>query len=316
MDCPICNRRTPAARANCLYCGAVLPVRKIEVAPLQRMLESFESAFNVVLNPRFSRLDDHTNARFAQALQIELSEAEAFLAANKCLPVQRCSNRQEAELVAALIRTCGIGASVIADEELHLRQELLRARRLALVGGQLDIRHASGESTLPISEIGLLVIGVLKNKRTDFAERGTGITRNANQVVEFSEYYSDEMLLDVYTTTGRSSFRIKSDSFDYSGLVSPLAFRIELNFQAAINQLLSGIPHAILDNDFSKVHHLLARAWPERSHSEARGVKRAGPGYKPVAQSSIVSDNRDQFERYSRLMFFTQSGRPSASSAG
>lgn len=305
MNCPNCNRRTPAARSSCIYCGAELPVSKIEVAPSQRLLESYERAFNVVLDPTFSRLDENTVPRFAQALQIEVSEAQAFVAANKNVPVQRCLNRQEAELIAALIRTCGVGAKVVADEDMQPGRELMRARRIAIEGDALHLRHASGELQMPTADIRLLVIGYLKNKRVDFAERGSGIARNANNVVEFSEFYSDEMLLDVYTSSLASSFRIKSDSFDYSGLVSPLAFRIELNFQAAINRLRERVPQAALDNDFLKVRHLLARAWPERSHSESRGVKRAGPGYKPVAQSSVISDNRDQFERYSRLMFLS-----------
>lgn len=305
MDCPNCNRRTPAARANCMYCGVALPVSKIEVAPHQKLLEYFDRAYNVVLNPGFLRLDENTVPRFAQALQMELGEAEAFIRANKTVPVQRCLNRQEAELVAALIRTCGVGATVVADDEMQVGRELMRAKCVALSEREIYVRHSSGEFVLPVSEVRLMVIGALKNKRVDFAERGVGIARNANNVVEFSEYYSDEMMLDIYTSDLATSFRIKSDSFDYSGLVFPLAFRIELNFQAAINRLHSGIPNATLDNDFTKVRQLLARAWPERSHTEARGVKRAGPGYKPVAQSSVISDNRDQFERYSRLMFLS-----------
>jgi hypothetical protein len=34
-------------------------------------------------------------------------------------------------------------------------------------------------------------------------------------------------------------------------------------------------------------------------------LKRGGIGFKAVTQASIISDNRDQFERYSRLMFLT-----------
>src|SRR5690242_18114118 len=51
MNCPDCGRRTPSARASCQYCAADLPVTRIEVAPPQRPIESFEQAFNTILNP-------------------------------------------------------------------------------------------------------------------------------------------------------------------------------------------------------------------------------------------------------------------------
>ncbi|HTF38531.1 MAG TPA: hypothetical protein VK651_09495, partial [Blastocatellia bacterium] len=57
--------------------------------------------------------------------------------------------------------------------------------------------------------------------------------------------------------------------------------------------------------DFAKMRRLLGRAWPERSRNESRGLKRTGISFRAVAQASVVSDNRDQFDRYSRLMFLS-----------
>src|SRR5262245_40627554 len=98
MTCATCDRRTPAARATCMYCGAMLAVTRIEVAPAQRALESFERAFNVVLEPKHARKDANTVSRFAAALQLETAEAEAFVTADKCVPVARCLSQQESEL--------------------------------------------------------------------------------------------------------------------------------------------------------------------------------------------------------------------------
>jgi hypothetical protein len=63
-----------------------------------------------------------------------------------------------------------------------------------------------------------------------------------------------------------------------------------------------------LDSDFARMRALLARAWPERTRNEARGIKRTGISYRPVAKASMVSDNRDQFDRYSRLIFIFAAG--------
>lgn len=309
-NCPACSRRTPAARAKCMYCGALLPVTKIETAPAQRTLESFEHAFNAVIEPRLSHLDENSEARFAAALQIELHEAQAFIAANKRVPIARCQNRQEAELIAALISTCGVGCTVVPDEDLRLESALIRARKIIVVGDNLNIRHSGGEIVVPLPEIKLMVLGLLKNTQVHFAETSGNSNRNSGGVVDTAEFRSDEMLLDIYATSLEKSCRLKADGFDYSSLVSPLAFRVEANFQAALQGLQYVARNATLDNDFPRIKSLLARAWPERSRTEARGLKRGGIGFKAVTQSSIISDNRDQFERYSRLMFLAVEEKP------
>ena len=155
------------------------------------------------------------------------------------------------------------------------------------------------------TDIKLLVIGALKHSRVDYSEGASGRRSQSGNVLDLAEYRSDETMLDVYGQTLESSFRIKADGFDYSGLVSPLSFRADQNFQAAIKVLNNAAPQAILDDDFPRMRSLLERAWPERTRNEARGIKRKGLAYRPVAQSSVISDNRDQFDRYSRLMFIS-----------
>jgi hypothetical protein len=304
-DCPDCGRRTPAARGSCMYCGTALPVSSIQTAPRQRALESFERAFNTVLDPAHSRLDDRSETLLAQALNIEQAEAHAFISAGKRLPLARSQTRQEAELIAALIRTCGLGASVVADEDLKVGLELIRARRIERTAEELTVHYAGGAMAVPRSEIRVLVVGMLRNTRVDYIESRAGMRGQGPAVVDTSEFRSDETLLDVYATTFDKSFRIRSDAFDYSGLVWPLSFQAETNFQSAIASLHGAIPHATVEDDFARIRGLLSRAWPERSRVEARGVRRAGVSHRPVAQSSLVSDNRDQFERYSRLVFLS-----------
>lgn len=306
MNCPACARRTPSARGTCLYCSAVLPVTKIESAPPQRTIDNFERAFNTILDPARKPGDDRAEAALASALKIEMAEAQTFVRAGKRVPLARSQTRQEAELIASLVRTCGLEAIVIADEELRLDAELIRARKIVHSDAALEVRHPGGTAIVPLSELRLLVVGALHNTRVDYTEGVTTSRGQSNNVLDSSEYRSEETLLDVYATSFDQSFRIKSDAFDYSGLVSSLSFRAEMNFQAALSALQSAAPHARVDDDFARMKKLLARAWPERSKTEARGVRRAGLAYRPVAQSSVVSDNRDQFDRYSRLMFITE----------
>jgi hypothetical protein len=355
MNCPDCGRRTPSARASCQYCGADLPVTQIEVAPPQRPIESFEQAFNTILDPSRRRAgvqaaagrSDHggipalrdnagsdfsgtehsgahaiqetlpsrvadvfpapvtydlTEQQLASALGIELDEARAFVAAGKPVPVARSQSRQEAELIAALIRTCGMAASVIPDQDLNLGTDLLRARRIELGSAEIQVYHAGGCLTVMPSEINLMVVGMLRNNRTDYTEGIAGMRGQSGAVLDSFEYRSEEILLDVYGASLDQSFRILSDAFDYSGLLSPLSFRSELNFKASV-EALSQATGAAVDSDFARLRRLLARAWPERTRSESRGVKRAGLAYRLVAKSSLISTNRDQFDRYSRLRF-------------
>ena len=305
MDCPECGRRTPTGRALCMYCGASLPVARIEAAPRQRLLDNHEHAYNTIIDPTRSRVDERTETSLASALQIEPAEAHAFVVTGKRVPVARSLTRQEAELIAALLRTCGVGASVIADADLRLETDLVRARRITRNRDEIEVHHSAGKLTVTLADIRLFVIGLLRNTRVDYSEGVSRAPGNTGGLLDTSEFRSDEMLVDVYAGTLEQSFRIRADGFDYSGLVWPLSFRAELNFQSALSALREAAPQAKVDDDFSRVRGLLSRAWPERSRVESRGVKRAGVAFRPVAQSSVVSDNRDQFDRYSRLMSLT-----------
>jgi len=305
MNCPACSRRTPSARASCLYCGAALPVTRIEVAPPQRAIDSIEHAFNTILQPPRRQPDEQTEAALAAALNIEATEARALVGAGQWLPVARSQSPQEAELIAALVRTCGLGAIVVGDEELQLETEIVRARRIVRGQGELEVHHSGGVMTAPLSDVKLMVVGALRNTRVDYTEGISGVRSAGGTVFDSAEFRGEETLLDVYSTSLNHSFRMKADAFDYSGLVWPLSFRAELNFQTAISALHGAAPRAVVDDSFARIRGLLARAWPERTRTEARGVKRTGLAYRPVARSSVISDNRDQFERYSRLMFLS-----------
>jgi len=300
--CPGCERRTPAARGTCLYCGGALPVSQIASAPPQRNIDVTELAFNSILQPALSPPPSSISA-LASALKLGVEEAETFLRACKPIPVARSQNRQEAEMICALIRTCGLKATVIADEDLELTTELVRARRISLGGPLISVHYSGGELTVPANEINLLVIGSLRKTRVDYSEGIVGSRGKASNLMNTAEFTADETLLDVYACSLDKSFRIKADAFDYSGLANPLSFRAELNLKSGVETLMRLAPDARVDSDFSKVRPLLQRAWPERSRNESRGIRRTGLSFRPVSQQSILSDNTDQFERYSRLMF-------------
>lgn len=305
MNCPRCRRRTAAARGACIYCGETLPVSKLTSAPSQRNLDTADHAFNTILEPPRLLATEAATTALAAALGVEVSEAGAMLAAGKRLPIARSQTRQEADMITALVRRCGLVAFVVADQELAVERELARARRITIKGGDLTVQHSGGVLEMAAGEIKLIVLGGLRNSRIDYSEGLTGMRTQSANVLDTAEFRSDEILLDVYGGSLDLSFRLRADGFDYSGLVAPLSFRAELNFQAALRALKQAAPQAIIDVDFARMRRLLGRAWPERTHNEARGLKRTGIAYRPVALSSITTDNRDQFERYSRLMFLS-----------
>ena len=307
-DCPRCQRRTPASRGQCIYCGETLPFTRIQAAPPQRNIDSFERAFNTVLEPAIAHPGETVTAAFAAALKVEPSEAQAIIDSGKPLPIARSQTHQEADMIAALVRTCGLRAMVIPDDDLKLTTELRRARRVTVASNEIRVHHAGVDLILQKGEIRLLVLGMLRNTRVDYSER---VARGeSSNLVDTSEFVADEALVDVYAGELDRSFRIRSDAFDYSGLVSPMSFRAEVNFKAAVGALSSATANAGLDEDFARLRSLLARAWPERSRNEPRGIKRSGISLRPTSHASLISDNRDQFDRYSRLMFLW-SGRPS-----
>lgn len=305
MNCPRCRRRTAAARGTCIYCGETLPISKLTSAPLQRNLDAAEHAFNTILEPPRAAAGEAAITALASALKIEVTDATEIITADKRLPIARSQTRQEAEMIAALMRGCGLAAFVVADEELAIEQELARARRITISDGEMNIHHSAGVLTIATNAIKLIVVGSLRQSRVDYSEGLSGMRTQSAAVLDTAEFRSDETLLDVYGGSLEQSFRLRADGFDYSGLVTPLSFRAELNFQAAVRVLAEAAPQAVIDKDFARMRRLLGRAWPERTTNEARGLKRTGIAYRPVALATITTDNRDQFERYSRLMFLS-----------
>jgi hypothetical protein len=280
-----------------------LPSTKIEAAPPQRNIDTTELAFNTVLEPPPAVTDESAVAALASALRLELAEARAVVAAGKPIALARSQTRAESEMIAELVSTCGFRAVVISDQDLSPERELVRARRIDIEGDQIQVHHSGGVFGFEKSEATLLVLGELSNTRVDYTEGISGGRGKSGRVLDTSEYRSGETLLDVYAASLDKSFRIKSDAFDYSGLVSPLSFRSDLNFLAAVLMLRAALPLANFDDDFKTIRNLLGRAWPERIRNEPRGFKRTGLAFRAVAQASVLSNNRDQFERYSRLMF-------------
>ena len=274
----------------------------IDSAPPQRNIDPGDRAFNTVLEPFLTQPNERVVLALATSLQLDVSEIQALIAAGKPVPLARSHTRSESEMIVALVRTCGARATVIADDELRLTQELLRARRIAVNDDEIRVRHSGGETTVNRAEIQLVVLGELRNRRVDYTEGLSGRRGQPGNVLDSFEYRAEEMLLDVYTASLDRSFRVKSDAFDYSGLVSPLSVRADMNFHAAVATLHANSPQATVDDDFSKLRNVLERAWPERTRNESRGIKRTLT-LRAVAQASVMSNNRDQFNRYSRLMF-------------
>ena len=309
-NCSFCGRKTPAARGTCLYCGAALHVASIEVAASQHSIESSEPAFNVVLLPQEIGAVDRTEAALATALSMEPEEAKAFVSVRNALPIARTLTRPEAELIATLVKSCGLGAIVCEDRDLMLETDLIRARRVIVGEDALEVHSSAGALKVALSQIRLIVAGMIRNQRTDFTEGVSSARGKEGAVLETYEYQSELCLMDIYGPTLRESFRICSDGFDYSGLVHPLAYRSELNFQAAAAKLAEEAPLATFDDGYGQVRRLLSRAWPVRTHRQSLGLKRTGAALNLVAQSSLVSDNREQFDRYSRLRYVLQERRP------
>jgi hypothetical protein len=301
-NCPRCQRRTPATRGECIYCSEPLPFSMIDSAPPQRNIDPGDHAFNAILEPFLTRPTESVIIALATSLELDVSEIQALIDAGKPVPLARSQTRSESEMIVALVRTCGARATVIADEELKLNHELIRARRIALSDDEIRVRHTGGETSVNKDEVSLMVLGELRNRRVDYTEDISGKGGQSGRVLDSFEYRAEEMLLDVYAGSLDRSFRVKSDAFDYSGLVSPLSVRADVNFQAAVATLRANSTGAIVDEDFPRLRNVLERPWPERTRNESRGIKRTVT-FRAVAQASVTSDNRDQFNRYSRLMF-------------
>ncbi|MGB8508171.1 MAG: hypothetical protein WCD76_07190 [Pyrinomonadaceae bacterium] len=310
VACEECLRANPPTRLNCLYCGVDLPVTEASAAlrrPALKRLEEWEPCFNVVLLPRASdeipasAIDDA-----ADWLGLERVQLREIASAGCALPIARANSREDAELISTRLGSRGLAVEIFADEVLTPADApARRIRALDMTDAALVGRASSdGENiSLHWTDVSLLVSGRLFTKRVEVEARQGRLRRD--ELVEARELVEDEAVLDIYPTTtgaGHEGWRIEAESFDYTCLGEAKGLLARDNFVSLARTLRERAPAARFDEDYKRVRHLLAHAWPLVEHTQSQGLKRERFGRFNTGAVTIVS-NETQFTRYARMIW-------------
>jgi hypothetical protein len=311
LKCATCGRANPPTRTGCLYCGGALPVATSSAVlqtPTLRPLDKWERGHNTIIAPhQAGEVNEDSLREIAELLRMAHADLKRIVETNEALPLCRTATFDEASLVESRLRTLGMRAFVVSDEEL--REEALTPKRIRAVVLKMESLtvHPTGggqSQTFVWSEVLLLVAGRLMVRQVSTEERQGRRRKKGgpeHEIINASETHADEAVLDIYTASG--GWRIAAHHFDFSCLGQQKSLMAAENFLTLVSTLRERASAATYDDSFTRLRHALTVVWKPEQHVESRGVKRERPG-KYSKEILTTSDNESQFTRYALLRHY------------
>ncbi len=310
VACESCARSNPPTRANCLYCGAALPVNEYTLSrrkPALRALEKWEHGYNNIhlpeaANPQ-AKLSDAVIVELAGTLKLSPADLSAILSCPDALPLARAATFDEATLVERRLTDAGLSNSIVADDELGSKEnDVTRIRSIQFEEAGMNAFQSPEAEPVFIAwrDVSLIVTGRAITRRLEIREQ-TG-SRSENRILDSSQFFDDETLLDIYSQNDSIAYRITAKSFDFSCLASEKSFRAEDNMNRLVKLIRERATSATVDVSYNTARKLLELVWPLEQQTESAGWRRDRPGKITVGSSAVVS-NYTQFTKYSRLRY-------------
>jgi hypothetical protein len=313
IRCEECLRANPPTRVSCLYCGAPLPVTDSSARlrkPVLRQPEKHQPGYNNILLPADRAVSDETVNAAAALVKLSPVNLQALLSQNVPMPLARTASREEAELVSLRLRDLGLTCITLSDEDLGLSfsdNTLKRVRAMHFADVFLTLQLAGGEEIeVTWADLILILPGRLVETRVEITERLT--RKPEKELLDTSEFFRDETVIDFYTARHPCTWRIGASGFDFSCLGTEKALIANENIARLQRVLVAGAVNADLDDSYPRVRNLLELAWSTQQENQSSGWRRSAPGKLSVGLSSTRS-NEIQFTRYSRLRYYFLSRR-------
>ena len=302
IRCEECLRANPPTRASCLYCVAPLPLTESSarlIKPALRPPEKHQLGYNNILLPHEQAVSDEVVAGAAELLKLTAENVRACLSQGVPLPVTRTVSSVEAELVTERMRELGLDCLTVSDDELG--NAVRRVRSMTFDDTSLTIHQAGAATDISWGDIVLIVSGRLFETRLEIKERMT--RKPENEILDTSEFFSDEFVIDFYTATHSSTWRVGASGFDFSCLGRDKALVVNENIGKLLGLMIEKARNAKVDDSYGGLRNLLELVWTMESETQSSGWRRERPGKLSVGVSTIRS-NETQFTRYSRLRYY------------
>ncbi|MEP6635367.1 MAG: hypothetical protein ABJB97_01485 [Acidobacteriota bacterium] len=311
VRCEECLRANPPTRTDCLYCAAALPFDE-KLADLRkpslRPVEDSVQGHNTILLPRPANdLSEEALRSAARLLKLELADLKRILDTAAPLPLARTSAAEDARLIATRLKEMGITTIVLSDQELALRETPpVQIRGLACHENGLTPRLSVGADLMEIAwrEFDLIVTGRLLTKQVQSRERKG--RRGENEIVDATELFADDAIMDLYRKDQIENLRIVANSFNFSCLEKKSLLAAE-NFRLLLSFIRQRATDAEFDDSYNSCRQALELVWPPDQQTGSRGWRRERPG-KISVEAVTESNNEVQFNRYSRMRYLMKSG--------
>ena len=132
------------------------------------------------------------------------------------------------------------------------------------------------------------------------------MTRRAeNEILDTSQFFKDEAIFDLYSSSHEQTWRIGANSFDFSCLQEQKSLVAGENLKRLRELIASKTDSLGLDDSYNDLRAVLELVWPPDQETQSLGWRRERPGKYSLGAATINS-NETQFTRYSRLRrYFT-----------
>ena len=308
IRCEACLRANPPTRVSCLYCVAPLPVTQSSARlrkPVLRQPEKHQPGYNSILIPPELAVSDETVNEAAALLKLSPESVQALMSASVPMPVARTASREEADLVTERLMSLDLTCRTLSDEDLGLAfsdNTLKRVRAMRFDEVFLTIQLAGGgEIEVTWADVILILPARVIETRVEITERLT--RKPETELVDTSEFFRDETVIDFYTTTHPFTWRVGASGFDFSCLENEKTLIANENIARLQRVLVAKAVNAQFEDSYPRVRNLLDLAWNTQQEHQSSGWRRSAPGKLSVGLSTTKS-NETQFTRYSRLRYF------------
>jgi hypothetical protein len=304
IRCDQCLRANPPTRVSCLYCDVALPINESS-ARLRKLTlrqpEKHELGFNCILVPGAGYLQGESLESAATLLKLTPVDLQRIVRAGLPLPLARTSSSEEAQLVFERLAELGVQTLTLSDHDLGIREDtVIRPRSLRFESDNVVVQQSGGKSSVKVawSELVLTVSGRVVIKKMEVKER---ISRRAeNELLETNQYFADEAVFDLYSSSSQQTWRIGANSFDFSCLEDQKTFVAGENLKKLHALIISKAGTLREDDSYGEMKTLLELVWLAEQESQSQGWRRERLG-KYSLGAITVSTNEMQFTRYSRL---------------
>ena len=305
IRCEECLRANPPTRVSCLYCVAPLPITEAAARlrkPVLRPPEKHQLGYNNILLPQDQATPEEVISEAAKLLKLGPENVRELMSQSVPMPVARTASREEAELVSARLQDLGLDCLTLSDEDLG-DNALKRVRSMAFDDDRLTIYQAGAAEVTEAAwaDIVLIVTGRLIETRLEIKERKTRKTEN--EILDTSEFFRDETVIDFYIAGHSSTWRVSATGFDFSCLGREKALVANENIGKLQRLIVGKALNAQVDDSYARIRNLLELAWGTQPETQSGGWRRERPGKLSVGMATTRS-NESQFTRYSRLRYY------------